>query len=607
MKRSFGAAIFAAGLLVACNAGSRRVQDHAPAIEPPLGLWVWSMDVVEARLTVSIEMVDGDWSATVDGAAAMTTFDEGVIYVTRPNGQKFSGAVSVDGAQIRGHWFQPSSPAGLNYQDVATPIVLPAVVNGKWQADIALQSRPFRIYLDVFEGEGAEAFAVIRNPESNNTLGASRFRLVADEDGGWTLVTGSGERERRHDLEQPAEEELLLEYDGFDEPITLRPATDALTVGYYSRQDKDPPARPTTLSLLDDGWVVAAPDEVGFDPAALRALTAELASTDPRNRRPRMIHSLLVSRGGKLVYEEYFFGHDRETRHDVRSLGKVFGSIMIVALQQQGYTIDASRRPIPDMLQRAGQPINDPRKADITLGHLMTFTSGLDCDVNSDSIGSEERMWEQQGEKNFWLYTARLPVLHDPGVRYAYCSGSANLVGASLNEVGGASVHELFDRLIAKPLQFGTYHWALAPNGEGYLGGGAYMKPRDILKIGAMFAAGGVWNGKQVIDEDWVRESTTPQVAISPETTGMTPEVFGNNYFGGSQAYIWRVDTVAVGERRYASYEASGNGGQLLIIVPELDLAVAFTGGNYRMGGIWGRWRNEIVGGHIIPAITDLP
>ena len=93
--------------------------------------------------------------------------------------------------------------------------------------------------------------------------------------------------------------------------------------------------------------------------------------------------------------------------------------------------------------------------------------------------------------------------------------------------------------------------------------------------------------------------------AINPQTTGMTAEAFADNYSGGSQAYIWRIDSIAVGDKRYACYEASGNGGQLLILVPELDLAVAFSGGNYRQGGIWSRWRNEIVGGHVIPAITN--
>jgi len=590
-------------LSVVCISDAAIAKSDAPSHGMPLGLWAWSADKSEDVLSIAIETVDGEWQATVGSAFVAVTQVQGAISFTRPGGSRLVGEVAADRSEIRGYWYQPST--SLDYQDVVTPIVLAAVANGKWQADIAIQSRPFRIFLDVFEDKDAKTSAVIRNPEGNNILGASRFRLVADGDGGWTLVAGSGDRERRHNLEQAEDGELLLDYDRFDEPISLKRATDMLAAGYYSRQGRDAPARPTAPPLLDDEWVVAAPEEAGFDPAALQALTAELASADPRNRRPRMIHSLLVARSGQLVFEEYFFGHDRETRHDVRSLGKVFGSVMIGALQQQGHLIDATHRPIPDILQSAKQPLDDPRKADITLGHLMTFTSGLDCDANSDSIGSESRMWEQQDEEDYWLFTARLPMLHDPGVRYAYCSGSANLVGASLSAVGGKSVYELFDRLIAKPLKFGPYHWTLTPNGEGYLGGGAYMRPRDILKIGAMFAAGGVWNGRQIIKEGWVKESTAPQIAISAETTGTTPEVFENNYFGGSQAYIWRVDTVAVGERRYASYEASGNGGQLLIVVPELDLTVAFTGGNYRMGGIWGRWRNDIVGGHIIPAITE--
>ena len=568
-----------------------------------MGLWSWSADEPDDVLTVAVERVEAAWHATVGQEPAGVAHDRGVVSVEGPDGGRFVGELASDGSEIRGYWHQPPTP--LDYQDVATPTVLTTMAEGRWRADVAVQPRPFRVFLDVFEDEDGGVSAVIRNPEGNNTLGASRFRLVADEGGGWDLVAGDGDHERRHRLRPHREGGFLLDYDRSSEPILLRPATDA--AGYYSQQGRGRPARPASPPQLDDGWAVAEPEEAGFDPAALRALTAELAGADPRSRRPQMIHSVLVAHGGRLVYEEYFFGHDRETRHDVRSLGKVFGSVMIGALQQQGHAINAAHRPIPNVLERGGMPLDDLRKADVTLGHLMTFTSGLDCDANSDSPGSEWRMWEQQDETDYWLFTARLPMVHDPGERYAYCSGSANLVGASLRAFGGAPVHELFDRLIARPLDFGPYHFALTPNGEGYLGGGAYVRPRDVLKIGAVYLAGGTWNGERVVDEGWIGESTTPRVEITPETTGMTPEDFGNNYFGGSQAYIWRVDTVTAGERSYASYEASGNGGQLLVVVPELDLAVAFTGGNYRMGGIWGRWRNDVIGGRIIPAMTDLP
>ncbi len=592
-------AVFFVTLCVIVGSGCAEGQRSSP----PLGLWSWSGDEPQEALFVAIGRSNGEWQATLGADPVTVTHNGDVISFEGPDGDSFIGELASDDSEIRGYWYQTSSPLG--YQNVATPVVLPAVAEGQWQTEVAMQRRSFRIFLDVFEDEDAGLSAVIRNPEANNTLGASRFRLVADEGGGWTLVAGSGDYERRYELRYAQGGGLLLDYNRFDEPITLMPATD--TAGYYSRRSDDRQTDATSLPQLDDGWIVAAPEEAGFDPAALQALTAELARVDPRSQRPQMIHSLLVAHGGRLVYEECFFGHDRETRHDVRSLGKVFGSVMIGALQQQGYPISADYRPIPDILGRAGQRLDDPRKADITLGHLMTFTSGLDCNGNADSPGSESRMWGQQDEEDFWLFTAQLPMRHAPGERYAYCSGSANLVGASLSTFGGAPVHELFDQLIARPLGFGPYHFTLAPNGEGYLGGGAYVRPRDILKIGAVYSAGGTWNGAQIIDEDWVEKSAKPQIDISPETTGMTPEDFNNNYFGGSQGYIWRVDSVTVGERSYGSYEASGNGGQLLIVVPELDLSVVFTGGNYRMGGIWGRWRDNIIGGHIIPAMTDLP
>lgn len=409
-------------------------QDGASPSKVPFGLWSWSVDEPEVLHSIAAERTQDGWRATLGSEPVAVTHDRGVVLVEGPDGSRFVGKLASDESAIRGYWYQPSSP--LDYQNVATPSVLSAVADGRWRGDITAQPRPFRIFLDLFEDEDAEVSAVIRNPEGNNILGASRFRLVTDRKDEWSLVAGSGDRERRYGLKRTEGGQLLLDYDRFDEPIPLRTATDSLIDGYYSRQGRDRPVRFTSPPQLDDGWAVASPEEAGFDRAALHALTVELASADPRSRRPEMIHSLLVARGGKLVYEEYFFGHDRGDRHDVRSLGKVFGSVMIGALQQQGHSINAAHRPISYVLERGGLPLDDPRTSDITLGHLMTFTSGLDCSADSDSPGSESRMWEQQDEKDYWLYTARLAMLHEPGERYAYCSGSANLVGASLNAFG---------------------------------------------------------------------------------------------------------------------------------------------------------------------------
>ena len=578
----------------------------------PLGLWVWNAGHEASVVDVAI-LRDGErWRATVDGQPADVTIDGRNVSLAAPNGQSFVGHIvgygvgngAGNASSIRGRWRQPSS--SLAYSEMVTLTDLTAVDGGGWRARVDLQARPFRVFLDVFEDAQGELAAVIRNPERNEIMRAGRFRVEKDGKDRWTLVAGQGERQIRQSVRRNGDE-LQLDHSWFGTALTLLPASETDAAAYYPRYPAAQAARYAPPPRLDDGWTVATAEEAGFDRQALDALVAELAGADPRNRRPRLIHSVLVAHKGRLLLEEYFYGHDRTMRHDTRSLGKVFAPVLIGALQQQGVDIDADVRPIADVLAAAGEALDDPRKKDITLAHLMSFTSGLDCDVNRDSPGSEDRMWGQQDEDDFWLYTARLPLLHEPGERYAYCSGSINLVGASLRAAGGKPIVELFDDLIAQPLEFGTYHWNLAPNGAAYLGGGTYMRPRDILKIGAMFAANGVWRGEQIVTPAWVEESTTAVIEITAGSTGMTADAFENSYFGGGSAYEWRTDRVRAGDRTYSSYEATGNGGQVLIVVPDLELTVLFMGGNYRQGGVWGRWRNEIVGGHIIPAMRSLP
>lgn len=85
----------------------------------------------------------------------------------------------------------------------------------------------------------------------------------------------------------------------------------------------------------------------------------------------------------------------------------------------------------------------------------------------------------------------------------------------------------------------------------------------------------------------------------------MDAETFANVATHGADGFAWHRYGVRVGERRAEAYEANGNGGQFLIVVPEYQLVVVLTGGNYGQGGIWTSWRDDLVGARIIAAIRN--
>ncbi len=120
----------------------------------------------------------------------------------------------------------------------------------------------------------------------------------------------------------------------------------------------------------------------------------------------------------------------------------------------------------------------------------------------------------------------------------------------------------------------------LMPNGDAFAGGGAYLRPRDLLKLGQVYVNGGTWNGERIVSRRWVELSTTKQMDV--------PD-------GTSDGYGWHLKSLPAKGREWPVYYASGNGGQLVVVVPELDLVVGFTAGNYMRYPIWRDFRDVLV------------
>ena len=581
----------------------------APAAGPLVGVWA-SETTFGPALRGELRVVRGDsgWRATIQSAETrFTVARDSVNFVFDPKLGEFRGTLTDNGRAIRGFWIQPGGIV-LGYP-FASPLTLRLTVPGTWRGDVVPLDDRFSLYLVVWAKDDSTLVGTFRNPELNSRAGASQFRVsrVADS----VVFTARPDPQepeiRRAALFDSTRGQLIIWWPiwpGAEQPFVLRRVGDDQAVGLYPRVPRGLRYSYRVPPPENDGWTSVRARSVGFDEDELARLVQRIADTLPTIPRCPAVHSLLIARRGKLVLEEYFAGHDRERTHDTRSAAKTFASVMLGAAMLRGTPI-APETTVYRLILRGSAAVNpDPRKERITLAHLLTHTSGLACDDNNDaSPGNEDRLLSQQEQPNYWRYLLDLAVVHDPGTRYAYCSGGMNLVGGALTRATGTWLPEYFDRTMARPLQFGRYYYNLMPNREGYIGGGVFMRPRDLLKVGQVYLDYGVWHGRRLVDSAWVVRSTSAHVEISEATTGLDSTRFADFYNKATDGYAWHLGQLRSGDRTYREYEASGNGGQLLMVVPELDLAVVFTAGNYMAGGIWQRFRDVLLANVIIPAL----
>jgi CubicO group peptidase (beta-lactamase class C family) len=105
----------------------------------------------------------------------------------------------------------------------------------------------------------------------------------------------------------------------------------------------------------------------------------------------------------------------------------------------------------------------------------------------------------------------------------------------------------------------------LTPTLDAYMGGGMRLLPRDFMKLGQLHLNGGTWNGRRVLSPEWVRRATSHLIDQ------------GTRKYG----YFWYVEEYPFEGRSVRAFMAAGNGGQILMGIPELDLLLLFYGGNY--------------------------
>jgi CubicO group peptidase (beta-lactamase class C family) len=324
--------------------------------------------------------------------------------------------------------------------------------------------------------------------------------------------------------------------------------------------DENPGAPPSVSIAPDamtDGWATSTPATEGIDAAGVEGILRSIRD----GSYPR-VDSMVVARHGRLVAEGYFNGYARDTLHDLRSTGKSFTSALTGIAVERGLLIVDD--PISLYIRDFADAKNlDARKRAITVRHLLDMSSGLDCDDRSPtSPGNEERMYDA---RNWVQFVLDLPMAFDPGTRSIYCTGGVIVLGSIVSSRAGVGLDAFAATSLFEPLDVRNVRWRRSPDGQATGGGGLRLRPRDLAKLGELYRAGGMWNGRRVLSAAWVAESRRSTTRIRED---------GYGYLWWKRAFV--RDGVAV-----ESYFTSGNGGNFVFVFPSLDLVVAFTGSNY--------------------------
>lgn len=307
-----------------------------------------------------------------------------------------------------------------------------------------------------------------------------------------------------------------------------------------------------------DGWKTNHLKSQNVDTTLINRLFSQM------NNGKNKIHSVLLAKDNQLIIEEYFNGQSMEQPHDLRSVTKSIRAILMgIAIDKK--IVEDVDDPISKYLKKPIPNKNlDQRKGKITIKHLLTMSSGLDCnDWDKKSKGQEDKVYRKED----WLqYTLDLPMINDPGKVSNYCSMGAVLIAEIISQASGMTIDDFAEQYLFLPLGISNVKWGHTSDKKNIPSGKRlYMTSRDMAKIGQLILNNGKWNQKQVVSEKWIEESTTPKTRI----TGM------------DYGYFWWNIPIKIDEKVIVSKTATGNGGQYIMVFPEMDMIAVFTGGAY--------------------------
>ncbi len=315
------------------------------------------------------------------------------------------------------------------------------------------------------------------------------------------------------------------------------------------------PKRTKLKNDLPFPYGIKEPKDTVFTNVDYTKLNAAVANAfDKKGIIDKRTRSLLVIYKDKIIAEKYDTGFDKNSKLLGWSMTKSITSAMFGILEKERkFDID-DPAPIPEWA-------NDNRKL-ITTSDLLHMNSGLQWVEDYATISDATKMLFQAED----MTSAQLekPAEHRPNTRWNYSSGTTNLLSGILRKQFKTHQEYLdfwYSALIDK---IGMNSMVIETDMAGNYVGSSYgwATTRDWSKFGLLYLHKGNWNGEQIFNESWAKYTATP--------TNTSNGRYGGHFWLNAGGHFPDVPR--------DMYYCSGFQGQMVAIIPSLDLVIVRMG-----------------------------
>ncbi|WP_411742936.1 serine hydrolase domain-containing protein [Reinekea sp.] len=282
-----------------------------------------------------------------------------------------------------------------------------------------------------------------------------------------------------------------------------------------------------------------------------QASGVDLTAMDATAQSFANIKTVQVAHNGEVVWSKAYNNADIEAVTNIKSASKsVMSAIVGIAIERG--VLEGVSQSVALLLSDDLPASPDAQLNDITIGHLLSMQAGLER-----TSGRNYGRWVTSSD---WVKTALAwPFVEEVGGKMQYSTGNTHLLSAIIMSQSEEHTYRLANKWL-QGSGVRIQSWETDPQGIPMGGNQVGMTPRSLLAFGELYRRGGITEaGQRIITQQWIEQSWTPRTE--------------SRFHRGQYGYGWFIEPFGGVE----GYYGWGYGGQMIYVLPELNLTIAIT------------------------------